>query len=204
MPGEADGHEPPAESPGDALRDLYATLRAIAQDHMRRERDNHTLQATAVVHEAYLRLADVNESIWGDREHFLSVAAGTIRRVLVDHARAHNRDKRGGGERPLTIHSGIASSIERAADPIDVIALDEALSRLAQDSAESARLVELRFFAGFSIEQAADILGIGRNTAVRRWRVARAWLKRELSDQTNPTNQADTTGDGPPGGATHA
>lgn len=169
--------DPIPASAREAVSELYETLRAIAQSQMRHERFDHTLQATAVVHEAYLRLADVEESIWRDREHFVSVAAGTIRRVLVDHARAHNRDKRGGGVKALTIHSGIEQERPVA---VDVLALDDALAKLGRHSPESVRLVELRFFGGLSIEQAADLMGMGRNTAVRRWRAARAWLKREL------------------------
>lgn len=159
------------------MRELYETLRAIAGDHMRRERGEHTLQATAVVHEAYLRIADVDDAIWRDRAHFLSIAAATIRRVLVDHARQRDRDKRGGGARGVTLHSGVRGD---DAPGVDVLALDDALRRLGDQNEQAARLVELRFFGGFSIDEAADLLGIGRNTAVRRWRTARAWLRREL------------------------
>jgi len=163
---------------GAAAGDLYETLRAIAHDHMRRERAGHTLEATAVVHEAYLRLAHLGGTAWESREHFLSIAAGAIRRVLVDHARARDRDKRGGGARPVTLHSGIGTLTP--ASGIDVLALDEALRTLARENEQAARLVELRFFAGLSIEEAAKLMGIGRNTAVRRWRAARAWLRRAL------------------------
>jgi RNA polymerase sigma factor (TIGR02999 family) len=169
---------------------LYETLRAIARSQMRRERAGHTLEATAVVHEAYLRLADLDAQAWGDQEHFLSIAASAIRRVLVDHARGRNRLKRGGDAGRLTLHSGIADVAgDSTIECIDILALDEALTKLAAQDTESARLVELRYFGGMTIDQAAEHLSIGRNTAARRWRAARAWLKREIiggapSDQT--------------------
>lgn len=162
---------------------LYDTLRAIARSQMRRERAGHTLEATAVVHEAYLRLADLDGSAWADQEHFLSIAAASIRRVLVDHARGRNSLKRGGDAGNLTLHSGITderagSAIER----IDILAIDDALTKLAGIDEGSARLVELRYFGGMTLDQAADHLSIGRNTAARRWRASRAWLRRELGD----------------------
>ncbi|MEO0484230.1 MAG: ECF-type sigma factor [Planctomycetota bacterium] len=181
-----------ADDAGSAAAELYESLRAIAHEHMRRERAGHTLEATAVVNEAYVRLAQLSGSAWEDREHFLSIAAGTIRRVLVDHARGRDRDKRGGGARPVTLHSGIGSWGPASESGVDVLALDEALRRLASDSEQAARLVELRFFGGLSIDQAAALLGIGRNTAVRRWRAARAWLRRELGvDGAEPRGTGD-------------
>ena len=171
--------------PGDEIERLYETLRAIAGDQMRRERAGHTLEATAVVHEAYLRLADLENAAWTDRGHFLSIAASAIRRVLVDHARGRNRLKRGGGAGGLTLHSGISDTPGAPLlDGIDVLALDEALERLSEEHHESARLIELRFFGGMTIDEAAEHLGIGRNTASRRWRAARAWLRREIGDVT--------------------
>ncbi|MCA9300008.1 MAG: hypothetical protein KDA28_13135, partial [Phycisphaerales bacterium] len=145
---------------------LYETLRAIARNQMRRERAGHTLEATAVVHEAYLRLADLDGSAWADHDHFLSIAAAAIRRVLVDHARGNNSLKRGGDAGRLTLHSGIADMPgDSGIEGIEVLAIDEALTRLASVDAESARLVELRYFGGMTIDQAADHLSIGRNTA---------------------------------------
>lgn len=168
-------------SPSSEMERLYDTLRAIARSQMRHERAGHTLEATAVVHEAYLRVAGLDGGAWSDQEHFLSIAAGLIRRVLVDHARGRNSLKRGGGAGNLTLHSGIADTPGDAAfDRIDILAIDEALTKLARQDAESARLVELRYFGGMTIEQAADHLSIGRNTAARRWRAARAWLRREI------------------------
>jgi RNA polymerase sigma-70 factor, ECF subfamily len=179
-------------TPAVEMERLYDTLRAIARSQMRRERAGHTLEATAVVHEAYLRLAELDGGAWSDQDHFLSIAAALIRRVLVDHARGRNSLKRGGGAGNLTLHSGITdphgdSTLAR----IDILAIDEALTKLAEQDAESARLVELRYFGGMTIEQAADHLSIGRNTAARRWRAARAWLKRELAGSECPAEDSN-------------
>lgn len=198
----AEGDAVPTRTPADsreALADLYETLRAIAQSQMGRERAGHTLQATAVVHEAYLRVADINETVWRDRNHFLSVAASTIRRVLVDHARGRDSLKRGGGggggAGPVTLNTGIAETPSRSGlAEIDVLALDEALTRLAARDEQAARLVELRFFGGLTIEDAADMLGIGRNTASRRWRAARAWLRIELGPSDDAAAGVATDG----------
>ncbi|MCA9276997.1 MAG: sigma-70 family RNA polymerase sigma factor [Phycisphaerales bacterium] len=173
-------------TPSAEMERLYETLRAIAHNQMRRERAGHTLEATAVVHEAYMRLSELDGGAWADQDHFLSIAAASIRRVLVDHARGRNSLKRGGDAGRLTLHSGIADTpTDSAIDRIDILALDEALTKLAAQDEESARLVELRYFGGMTIDQAADHLSIGRNTAARRWRAARAWLKREIGDGTN-------------------
>ncbi len=177
---------------------LYETLRAIARSQMRRERVGHTLQATAVVHEAYLRLADLDGGVWADQDHFLSLAASSIRRVLVDHARGRNSLKRGGDMGALTLHTGLAETPgDSPFEPIDVLAIDEALTKLAAQDEESARLVELRYFGGMTIDQAADHLSIGRTTAARRWRAARAWLRRELGGGGPPPGESagDTEGE---------
>jgi RNA polymerase sigma factor (TIGR02999 family) len=172
--------------PSSEMERMYETLRAIARHQMRRERAGHTLEATAVVHEAYMRLAELDGGAWADQDHFLSIAAASIRRVLVDHARGRNSLKRGGDAGRLTLHSGIADTPTGSTiDRIDILALDEALTKLAAQDEESARLVELRYFGGMTIDQAADHLSIGRNTAARRWRAARAWLKREIGDGTH-------------------
>ena len=161
---------------------VYAELRRQAARAMRREGPEHTLQATALVHEAYLRLADQHVA-WRNRAHFFGVAAQQMRRVLVDHARARRATKRGGGARAITLEGvaagpgdGVAAD-ERA---IDVLALHEALERLALLDAEQARLVELRYFAGLSIEETAETLGVSPATVKREWAVARTWLRREL------------------------
>lgn len=179
MTGDSRNEDPAGWSLGrdDRLRDVYDTLRAIAQNQMAMERAGHTLDATAVVHEAYIRLSDVTRSMFNDENHYLAVAATTIRRVLVDHARAKRREKRGGGAQAITLHTGLLTTSD---GDLDVIALDDALVRLGETHPDAMRLVELRFFAGLSIDDAAAMLEIGRNTAVRRWRAARAWLRQEL------------------------
>ncbi|USN98768.1 MAG: sigma-70 family RNA polymerase sigma factor [Phycisphaeraceae bacterium] len=159
--------------------ELYEALRAIASVQMRRESSAHTLQATAVVHEAYLRLSGDGQGRWNDRQHFLAVAATTIRRVLVDHARAQGALKRGGRGRPLAVVADFVLSDERT---VDVLEVHDALSRLALEDEACAQIVELRYFAGLTVDEAAEVLGISRSTALRRWRVARAWLRAEFAD----------------------
>jgi RNA polymerase sigma-70 factor (ECF subfamily) len=189
---DADRDKP---TPSGEIERLYGTLRAIAEDQMRQERAGHTLQATAVVHEAYIRLAGLEDGSWTDRNHFLSLAASAIRRVLVDHARGKNRLKRGGDSTPITLHSGMAESPEtKSLNGVDVISLDEALDRLAAEDNDLAQIVVLRFFGGMTLDEVAEHLSVGRTTAALRWRTARAWLKRELSDAT--IDRAPPTGEG--------
>jgi len=158
---------------------VYNDLRRRAALYLRRERSNHTLQATALVNEAYLRMVDQRKVVWKDRGHFLAVAAQAMRRILVDHARGRNSRKRGGPVEDLPLEDlMLAASGE---DEVDVIALDEALSRLATVDARQERLVELRYFVGLSLEEAADVLDISRATATREWTLAKAWLFRELT-----------------------
>ena len=156
---------------------VYDELRRLATSYLRRERVDHTLQPTALVHEAYLRLAAQDGVSWRNREHFVSVAAQMMRRVLVDHARGHARDKRGGGLK-LAI-----AEIDRVApaEGNDLLALDEALRRLACRYPQKSRVVELRFFGGLSIEETAGVLQVSDSTVERDWRFARAWLARELN-----------------------
>jgi RNA polymerase sigma factor (TIGR02999 family) len=156
---------------------LYEDLRGVAGRAMRREDVGHTLQTTALVHEAYLRLVDQRRAGWKNKAQFLGVAAQMMRRVLVDHARERHAGKRGGGAPHVTLNDEVDGSDESA----DVLGLHEALERLAQLDPEQARLVELRYFAGLTIEETATALGISPATAKREWAVARAWLKRELS-----------------------
>ncbi len=156
---------------------LYGELRQIAARYAQRERSDHTLQATAIVHEAYLRLISLRAIEWHDRRHFLGTAASVMRRVLVDHARERNRAKRGGGQRPVTLAE--AAELTRGKPP-DLVALDEALRTLEQVDPQLVAVVELRFFAGLSIEETAAYLGASKATIVRRWRRARAWLYDEL------------------------
>jgi RNA polymerase sigma factor (TIGR02999 family) len=163
---------------------VYAELRLQARRALRRESDGHSLQSTELVHEAYLRLVDQRRARWESRTQFFAVAAEIMRRILVDYARARLTAKRGGGARPLTL--GDADVVDSAtpeaeANRIDVLALDEALTRLAALDAGKARLVELRYFAGLSIPEAAESLGVSPATIGREWAVARLWLRRELA-----------------------
>ncbi len=158
---------------------VYDELRRLADRYLRRERSDHTLQATALVNEAYLRLVDQNVP-WQNRAHFFGVAAEMMRRILVDHARGHQAQKRGSGGVKLSLDEAINMSDERAAD---LISLDEALNALAQFDPQKSRIVELRFFAGLSIEETAKVLGIGTATVIRQWRMAKAWLYHEVSKE---------------------
>jgi len=156
---------------------LYSELRNLASRYLRRERSDHTLQTTALVHEAYLRLADQREVRWKNREQFLGVAAQLMRRILVDYSRGHDAKKRGKGFERVFLEEAAGVSKGKAAD---VIALDEALTRLAEFDPQQARLVEMRFFGGLSIEEAAGVLGVSRTTVKRNWNLGKAWLAREL------------------------
>ena len=157
---------------------VYAELRRLAGRYMRRERPDHTLQPTALVHEAYLRLVGQREISWQNRAHFFGVAAQLMRRILVDHARAHRAEKRGGHETKIALEEGLAFAQGKSAD---LLALDEALTRLAQQDPRQCRAVELRFFAGLSEDEVAEVLGISTRTLKRDWRVARAWLYKEIA-----------------------
>jgi len=156
---------------------LYSELRNLASHYLQRERREHTLQTTALVHEAYLRLADQREVHWKNREQFMGVAAQLMRRILVDHSRGHDAQKRGRGFEKVFLEEAAGVSKEKAAD---VIALDEALTRLAELDPKQAQLVELRFFGGLSLEEAAGVLGVSRTTVKRNWNLGKAWLAREL------------------------
>jgi RNA polymerase sigma-70 factor, ECF subfamily len=156
---------------------LYSELKNLASGYMRRERGDHTLQTTALVHEAYLRLADQRQVHWKNREQFLGIAAQLMRRILVDHSRSHDAKKRGRDFEKVVLDE--TPSLSRKTST-DVVALDEALTRLAELDLKQAKLVELRFFAGMNIEEAAVFLGISRTTANRHWNLAKAWLAREL------------------------
>lgn len=147
---------------------------------MRRENDEHTLQATALVNEAYLRLVDQSRVEWKNRAHFFGVAAQVMRRILVDHARSRLADKRGAGAKRLTLDDANVGAPEEAGG-IDVLDLHEALERLAVLDQTQARVVELRYFSGLNIEETAEALDISPATVKREWSVARAWLRRELS-----------------------
>lgn len=158
---------------------VYNELRRRAAAYLRRERPNHTLQATALVNEAYLKLIDQRLVGWKNRGHFFAIAAQAMRRILVDHAKSRHRNKRGGSAEDLELRDTLA--VPDGNDAIDIIALDEAMSRLAEMDEQQATLVELRYFVGLSLEEAADVLKISRATATREWTIAKAWLYRELT-----------------------
>jgi len=157
---------------------VYAELRLIAGRYLSRESSDHTLQSTALVHEAYLRLIGQQRVQWQNRAHFFGIAAQMMRRILVDHARHQHRIKRGGAATMLSLDDAIAAS-EPAPD-VDLIALDEALTLLTSLDPRGARIVELRFFSGLTIEETAEVMGISAGTVKREWNTARAWLYREL------------------------
>ncbi len=157
---------------------VYHELRALAEGYLRHERPDHTLQPTALVHEAYLKLVDQTQATWQDRAHFVAVAARAMRQILVNHAIAHGTKKRGGGRRKLSIDDSLAAVPDRAAD---LLALDEALKRLGQVDPQKAELVQLRFFGGLTAEEASEVLGVSLATVERGWRLSRAWLRREIS-----------------------
>ena len=158
---------------------LYRELRAQADRYLRQERGNHTLQPTALVNEAWMRLIDQTRVNYKNRGHFLGVASRTMRRVLVDHARAKKRDKRGGGAQQVELDSNVPSA---DGDPVDLVALDDALDRLHEHSPRLARIVELRFFGGLSMEEVAGVLEVSLTTVEREWRTARAWLRVNLRE----------------------
>jgi RNA polymerase sigma factor (TIGR02999 family) len=172
---------------GDALFDIVASeLHRLADQAMRRESTGHTLQATALVNEAYLRLVDQRHVEWRNRAHFYGVAAQAMRRVLVDHARDRHAQKRGGGARALSladVEANVASGWRDDGD--DVYALHEALERLASVDADLARLIELRYFAGLRLDETAEALGVSVSTVKREWAIARGWLKRELEQRAD-------------------
>jgi RNA polymerase sigma factor (TIGR02999 family) len=156
---------------------VYEELRRIAQHHLRQERPDHTLQSTALVHEAYLRLMKQGPADINNRAHFMAVASRLMRQILVDHARRHRAAKRGSG---LKLELTEAMAMQKAPN-VDLIALDNALNELARLDPQQSRIVEMRFFAGLSIEDTAEVIGISRTTVKREWATARAWLLREMS-----------------------
>jgi RNA polymerase sigma-70 factor, ECF subfamily len=164
----------------DILPLVYDELRRLARRYMARERPGHSLQATALVHEAYLRLLKDKQQPWQNRTHFFAIAANSMRQILVERARARAASKRGGSRVRVTMGEDIVAAGEPS---IDLLALDEALTKLAGFDPQLARIVELRFFGGLSIEEAAEAIAASPATVKRSWSVARAWLKRELSEE---------------------
>jgi RNA polymerase sigma-70 factor, ECF subfamily len=169
---------------------VYGELRRLARQYMRRERPGHTLQPTALVHEAYLRLVDQHAVKWQNRAHFFGVAAQLMRRILVDYARRHQAAKRGGAVFKVSLDEAFAATEQRSED---VVGLDEALNRLAAMDPRQERVVELRLFSGLTVEETAEVLHVSPATVKREWTTAKAWLSREL----RPESDSETGGVGP-------
>jgi RNA polymerase sigma factor (TIGR02999 family) len=169
---------------------VYEELRRVAHAVLRGERPDHTLNTTALVHETYLKLVDLERVEWRDRAHFFAAAAGAMRRILIDHARTRNREKRGGGAVQVTLDEGVQAAIE-----VDegLVALDDALTRLELVNPRHARLVENRFFAGLTMEETAEVLRVSLGTVKRDWSFCRAWLNRELSNVTSTRQSPPAT-----------
>src|SRR6266851_4501544 len=165
---------------------VYDELRRQAARYLRHERAGHTLQTTALIHEAYLRLIDQKNVHWQNRAQFFGIAAQLMRRILVDHARTRKRAKRGGSDIRVPFEDAVAIA---SAPELDVVALDEALKRLAEIDEQQSRIVELRFFSGLTVEETAEVLGISTATVKRDWSVARAWLQREIRGQAGKNEQ---------------
>ena len=159
---------------------VYTELRQLAHSYMRRERLGHTMQTTALIHEAYLRLVNQAQVRWENQAHFFGIAARLMRQILIEHARSHTRAKRGGGAGTIALDKVAIVSQARATE---LLALDDALERLAAIDPRKSRVVELRFFGGLSTNEAAEVLHIAPNTVLRDWRLAKAWLHREISHE---------------------
>ncbi|HEX9982372.1 MAG TPA: sigma-70 family RNA polymerase sigma factor [Thermoanaerobaculia bacterium] len=166
------------EARDELLNLVYRPLREIAERHLHRERDGHTLQPTALVHELYLRLVEQRRVSWNDRAHFFAVSAQVMRRILVDYARRRKAERRGGALIPVTISDALDVC---AAENVDVIVLDEAIEKLAAIFPQQAKVVELRFYGGLTLDETAATLGISAATVSREWTMARAWLRRAMS-----------------------
>jgi RNA polymerase sigma factor (TIGR02999 family) len=165
---------------------VYNELRRLAGGYMRRERNDHTLQPTALVHEAYLKLVEQRSVNWQSRAHFFGIAAQLMRRILVDHARGHLRDKRGGGVIPVPLDEALVFAPEQSSE---LVKLDQSLDRLAKFDPRQSKIVELRFFGGLTVEQTAEVLGISSKTVKRDWSVAKAWLHGDLKANHGNSSQ---------------
>jgi RNA polymerase sigma-70 factor (ECF subfamily) len=165
------------DAPARLMPLVYDELRKLADYYLRQERTDHTLQPTALVHEAYLKLVDQTRVDWQNRAHFFGVAAQLMRRILVDYARRHQAIKRGGFQQKLTLDEAMVYAPSR---DVDLVALDDALNVLAQMDARQSRIVELRFFGGLTIEETAEALGVSPATVKADWSMAKAWLRREI------------------------
>lgn len=162
-------------------------LRRIARRHMFGERAGHTLQTTALVHEAFLRLVNSRRVSWQNRAHFFAISAQLMRRILVDHARARGYQKRGGGVPKITLNEALVGPVEKGRD---LVALDDALTALAEVDARKSKVVELRFFGGLSVEETAEVLKVSPETVMRDWRLAKAWLAREMGNSEKARDDA--------------
>lgn len=175
---------------------VMGELRRLARGYLRRERPGHTLQTSALVNEAYLRLAGQNQVHWQSRSHFYAIAAQCMRRILVDYAKTRRRDKRGGDARQVELSEAVSMTVEQSEE---LLALDEALERLAASDGRKSKVVELRYFGGYGVEETAEILGVSEVTVARDWRLARAWLRREVAStspaQTDEPGESDESDD---------
>jgi len=199
--GQAGSHDPDltaalcdlaAGAPGADARVMpliYARLRTLAERHLSNERPGHTLQPTALVNEAYMKLVDQRVARWENRAQFFAFAAHAMRRILLDHAKARGRVKRGGGQRRVSL-DGVDTPTPSGVPDLDLIALDEALERLAAHDAAAARVVEMRFYAGMEVEAIASVLDVTDRTVRRHWVYAKAWLGRELARDAERTPEA--------------
>jgi len=166
---------------------VYAELRRLASGYLKRERSDHTLQPTALVHEAFVRLARQNQPAWRDRAHFFAIAAHLMRQILVQHARRHQALKRGGDFQELPLEEQFVFSEEKS---VEMLALDEALDRLARQDERQSRIVEMKFFGGLNVEEIAGLLQVSPRTVKREWTVARAWLHKEIAPGVTPVPRA--------------
>jgi len=188
---ESSQRSPGDRPPGDLLDVVYDELRALASAYLSKERSDHTLQTTALVHEAWLRLSQRQDRRFDDRAHFFRAAALAMRRILLHHAEKRAAQKRGGGQRGMSMDEKIEAPGGPDTNWVEILALNDALKRLAEVDAQKAQVVELRYFGGCSIEETAEALGIGTATVERDWRFARAWLRNALGgsgDTQSPAN----------------
>lgn len=165
------------------MAQVYQELRGLAAAYLRRQSASHTLQPTALVHEAFLKLVDHTAVVFNGRAHFFAVSARAMRQILVDHARAKLADKRGGGWDRITLDQGVIPDVRRApggSHEVDILALNELLEQLAGLDPRQAEVVELRFFGGLTVDEAASVLGVSKSTVEEDWRMARAWLSKRL------------------------
>ena len=189
--GNESSQSPGDRPPGDLLDVVYDELRALASAYLSKERSDHTLQTTALVHEAWLRLSQRQDRRFDDRAHFFRAAALAMRRILLHHAEKRAAQKRGGGQRGMSMDEKIEAPGGPDTNWVEILALNDALKRLAEVDAQKAQVVELRYFGGCSIEETAEALGIGTATVERDWRFARAWLRNALGgsgDTQSPAN----------------